>query len=187
MSACPLSPPGPDSVPDDSSSTAERAQAYCRAKAGTPLLSSLTSTDIKLTIMTSEYLNSAAEGRSSALPVKAYHQDTPKNAYDLVREICSSFSLVPRKLMLWWTTLVHDQNFCFPVKALESQGVRLEPLIVRRLRFAHPFEASQSWFTDLFSIRSLLAALSPCEGAIRPHLGIPWQLCVPLLWRSHPH
>ena len=51
------------------------------------------------------YLNTSIGIDPPALPLGDYHSDTPLEEYDL--------------------------NFCWPVKALEGSGVRLEPFIVR--------------------------------------------------------
>ena len=52
-----------------------------------------------------KYLNAAVgTDPPAALPLGDYHIDTPLEEYDL--------------------------NFCWPVKALEGSGVRLEPFIV---------------------------------------------------------
>lgn len=72
--------------------------------------------------MVSQYLNSRLDKKSD-VRVMEYHKDTPLADYDLV-------SLHPEHLSTFKLTR-SLQDFHFPVKVLESNGVRLEPFIVR--------------------------------------------------------
>lgn len=71
--------------------------------------------------------------KDSTLPVQEYHASTAPEDYDLVHDddiwyshtglILANLASLLRRLL---------QDFHFPVKVLESNGVRLEPLIVSR-------------------------------------------------------
>lgn len=79
------------------------------------------------------YLNSALNKALPSLPVQDYHVDTPLEEYDLVRaKYLVQGRSTPENLSDDNMPSFHllQQNFCFPVKVLESNAVRLEPFIV---------------------------------------------------------